>query len=86
MVMRMVHQPHAIDHVARQDSQQGIAKGAGVPWTRGEQPLASGARFACTGCVPGWRSADADLVKVEGVSGCGGSKTYKVTATHACTR
>jgi hypothetical protein len=35
---------------------------------------------------PGWRSADADLVKVEGVSGCGGSKTYKVTATHACTR
>ena len=34
---------------------------------------------------PGWRSADADLVEVEDVSGCGGSKTYKVAVTHSCT-
>ena len=34
---------------------------------------------------PGWRSADADLVEVEDVSGCGGSKTYKVAVTHGCT-
>ena len=33
----------------------------------------------------GWRSADADLVEVEDVSGCGGSKTYRVAVTHACT-
>ena len=34
---------------------------------------------------PGWRSADADLFEVEDVSGCGGSKTYKVAVTHSCT-
>ena len=34
---------------------------------------------------PGWRSADANLVEVEDVSGCGGSKTYKVAVTHGCT-
>ena len=34
---------------------------------------------------PGWRSADADLVEVEDVSGGGGSKTYRVAVTHACT-
>ncbi len=33
----------------------------------------------------GWRSADADLVEVEDVSGCGGSKTYRVAVTRACT-
>ena len=31
---------------------------------------------------PGWCSADAGLFEVEDVSGCGGSKTYKVAATH----
>ena len=31
---------------------------------------------------PGWCSADASLFGVEDVSGCGGSKTYKVAATH----
>ena len=34
---------------------------------------------------PGWRSADADLFEVGDVSGCGGSKTYKVAVTHSCT-
>ena len=31
---------------------------------------------------PGWCSAEAGLFEVEDVSGCGGSKTYKVAATH----
>ena len=31
---------------------------------------------------PGWCSADTGLFEVEDVSGCGGSKTYKVAATH----
>ena len=35
---------------------------------------------------PGWCNADAGLFEVEDVSGCGGSKTYKVAATHAYSR
>ena len=31
---------------------------------------------------PGWCSAEAGLFEVEDVSGCGGSKTYQVAATH----